>query len=201
MKENIDWVHYQDVALKIKGILYGKGHFYKNKRIGSLVNELYEKYNIGWNSLRNDITAYYFYKDLREKYDESRSSFELYLVGICFNWLRNFAAKCRRNELAENEIIRFDGVDEESKFTRRDLDLFGRNRQFDPESLCSALELKNIIDIYYDEVDTAVAMKEMSYKEAAEEKGISKECYKKRFQRKTKALTHKLVISGWSRLN
>jgi DNA-directed RNA polymerase specialized sigma24 family protein len=201
MNENIDWAHYEDVSMKIKWILTGRGHFYKNKRIGRMVNELYEKYNIGWNSIQNLITAHYFDKDLGRKYDESRSSFELFLVGICFNCLRGFVAKCQRNKLAEHEIVRLDDPEEESKFSPRDLDLFGRNRQLDPESLCIALELKNTIDTYYDEVDMAVAMKEISYREAAEEKGISKECYKKRFQRKTEALKQQLVILGWSTLN
>jgi len=47
----------------------------------------------------------------------------------------------------------------------------------------------------------AVACKEMTCEQAAKEKGISKECYKKRFQRKTAALIEHLNRAGWSGVN
>jgi len=68
---------------------------------------------------------------------------------------------------------------------------------FNPETLYCALELKNIIEIYYDDVDMAVACKEMTCEQAAREKGISRECYKKRFQRKTAALMDHIKREGY----
>ncbi|PQP35120.1 hypothetical protein C6A37_04195 [Desulfobacteraceae bacterium SEEP-SAG9] len=198
-----NWDHRNDVAYKIKMILTGRGHFYKNRKIGSMVNELYENYNIGRNSLLNHILIYYFTKDLDSRYDENRSSFELYLVGICFYWLRNFLAKCRRSELSEREIVRLDDGDgkTESNILAGCLDSFGTNSQVNPETLYCALELKNIIEIYYDDVDMTVAYKEMTCEQAAKEKSISKDCYKKRFQRKTAALIDHLDKAGWASLN
>ena len=49
----------------------------------------------------------------------------------------------------------------------------------------------------YDDVDMAVAYKEMTCEQAAREKGISKECYKKRFQRKTAALKDHIKKEGY----
>ncbi|MFC1816434.1 hypothetical protein ACFL0M_10980 [Thermodesulfobacteriota bacterium] len=192
--------HWNDVAYKINHILTGWGHFYKNRKIGSMVNELYENYNVGRNSLINLILIYYFSRDLDSRYDESRSSFELYLVGICFFWLKNFLAKCRRSELSEREKIRIDNSDRvsESIILAECLNPFENNSQADPESLYIALELNNIIEIYFDDVDRAVTRKEMTYKQAAKEKNISRECYIKRFKRKKVALIEHLKKEGWS---
>jgi len=127
MYENQDYRN--DVANKIKTILTGRGQFYKNKKIGSMVNELYENYRYGRNELLNDILAYYFYYDLGCRYDENRSSFELYLVGICFNRLRNILAKCRRSQIPERKIVRLDDddIDTESILLSGCLDSFGTN--------------------------------------------------------------------------
>lgn len=89
----------------------------------------------------------------------------------------------------------------ESNISPRCLDSFGTNSQFNPETLYCALDLKNIIEIYYDDVDMAVAYKEMTCEQAAKGKGISRECYKKRFRRKTAALTEHLYKAGWASLN
>lgn len=191
--------HWNDVGYKIKMILTGRGIFYKNRKIKDMVNELYQNYNIGRNSLLNNLLAYYFGKDLDSRYDESRSSFELYLVGICFYWLKNFLGKCRRSELSEREIVRLDDGDRETEsilLTER-LNPFENSGQADPESLYIALELNSIIEIYYDDVDRAVAYKEMTCEEAAKKKDITKECYKKRFQRKTAALIEHLKREGY----
>jgi hypothetical protein len=55
--------------------------------------------------------------------------------------------------------VRLDAGDgeTESNISPRCLDSFGTNSQFNPETLYCALELKNIIEIYYDDVDMAVA--------------------------------------------
>lgn len=195
--------HWNDVGYKIKMILTGRGRFYKNIEIGKMVNELYQNYNIGRNSLLNNLVAYYFGKDLDSRYDESRSSFELYLVGICFYWLKNFLAKCRRSEIPERKIVRLDDSDRETEsiLLTEGLNPFGNNSQADPESLYIALELNKIIEIYYDDVDRAVAEKDMTCEEAAKEKNINRERYKKRFQRKTAALIEHLKREGWNTLN
>ena len=188
-----------DVVDEIKMILTGRGHFPKNRKIGSMVNELNKKYRYSRDDLADYIIAYYFSRNLESRYDKSRSSFELYLVGICFYWLKNFLAKCRRSELSEQDTVRIDDSDRvsESILLSGCLNPFENSSQADPETLYCALELMNIIEIYYDEVDMAVARKEMTCEQAAREKGVGRECYKKRYQRKTTALIEHLNREGW----
>lgn len=200
---NIDRNHWLDVTYKVKRILSGWGHFYKNRKIKKMVKELYMNYQVSRNELLHLIIIYYFSGDLDSRYDESQSKFELYLVGICYYWLKNFLAKCRRREIPERKIVRIDDQsrDTEPILLSGALNCFENNSQTDPETLYCALELMKIIEIYYDDVDLAVARKEMTCEQAAGERGTSRECYKKRFQRKTAALIEHLNRAGWSGLN
>jgi len=188
-----------DVYLLMEYFLSGKGNLKINRYIRKMVYELKNRFNLSKNDILHNIYMTFILKEHYLKYDPDKSRRTTFTAHYTLYGLKSLFKKLMRKKMRPHfSTISLDAdcLDYGCPYKGAGY-LPGLSNPVTPEDECIKKELQDMLDDFFDELDLQVIFGELDRQDAAKERNVSYDTYRKSLQRKFNELKSVLSETGY----